>query len=81
MHDGRFKTLEQVLDHYNDNIKYSTTLDPLIIEASNEVGGKSLMLTPPEKKAIISFLHTLTDSTFITDPRFSDPFIKKKRKL
>ena len=38
-------------------------------------------LTPAEKKAIIAFMKTLTDSTFITDERFSDPFIKvDKRK-
>ncbi|HEX6225543.1 MAG TPA: cytochrome c peroxidase [Chryseolinea sp.] len=81
MHDGRFQTLEEVVDHYNDHIQASATLDPLIIEASNQVGGKSLLLTPAEKKAIIAFMKTLTDSTFITDERFSDPFIKvDKRK-
>lgn len=73
MHDGRFKTLEEVLDHYNDHIQPSATLAPLIIEATNEVGGKSLLLTPQEKQDVIAFLHMLTDSTFITDPRFSDP--------
>jgi len=76
MHDGRFQTLEQVLDHYNENIQPSATLDPLIIEATNQVGGKTLLITPAEKKAIIAFLHTLTDSTFIMDERFSDPFAK-----
>jgi cytochrome c peroxidase len=74
MHDGRFQTLEEVVDHYNHNIQISETLDPLIIEASNEVNGKALYLSPFEKKAIISFLHTLTDSTFITNKKFSDPF-------
>ncbi len=75
MHDGRFKTLEEVLDHYNHNIQFSETLDPLIVEASNEVNGRSLYLSPNEKKAIITFLHTLTDSTFITNKKFSDPFV------
>lgn len=75
MHDGRFATLEQVLDHYNDHLNYdSPNLDPLIIEASNEPNGKTLMLTEEEKRKIILFLHTLTDSTFIADERFSDPF-------
>ncbi|ARS34077.1 cytochrome-c peroxidase [Pontibacter actiniarum] len=74
MHDGRFATLEEVLDHYNDHIKYnSPTLDPLIIEASNEPNGKTLLLTAEEKRKIIAFLHTLTDPTFTTDKRFSDP--------
>ncbi|MFD2999473.1 hypothetical protein ACFS7Z_03800 [Pontibacter toksunensis] len=74
MHDGRFATLEEVLDHYNDHLKYnSPNLDPLIIEATNEVGGKTLLLTEEEKRKIIAFLHTLTDDDFINDKRFSDP--------
>jgi cytochrome c peroxidase len=76
MHDGRFKTLEEVLDHYNDHILPSASLAPLIIEATNEVGGKSLLLTPQEKQDVLAFLHMLTDSTFINDPRFSDPNLK-----
>lgn len=81
MHDGRFTTLEQVLEHYNDHIQLSETLDPLILEASNEqtIAGQpvKLHLTAQEKKDIIAFLHMLTDSTFITDKRFSDPFNNK----
>jgi cytochrome c peroxidase len=76
MHDGRFNTLEEVLDHYNEHIQPSATLDPLIINASNEVKGTSLMLTGQEKKDIIVFLQALTDSTFIQDQRFSNPFDK-----
>ncbi|QHT70164.1 cytochrome-c peroxidase [Rhodocytophaga rosea] len=76
MHDGRFKSLEEVLDHYNEHIRQSNNLDPLIIEATNEIKGKSLQLSPSEKKMVITFLHTLTDSTFITNPEFSDPFRK-----
>lgn len=78
MHDGRFSTLEEVLDHYNEHVKRSETLDPLIIEASNEktVPGQDikLHLTNDEKEAIISFLHTLTDNDFINNEAFSDPF-------
>lgn len=75
MHDGRFATLEEVLDHYNDHLKYSSpNLDPLIIEATNKQDGKTLMLTEDEKRKIIAFLHTLTDSTFIQDKRFANPF-------
>ncbi len=73
MHDGRFATLEEVLDHYNEHIVPSATLDPLIQNASNEVGADSLALTEDEKEKIILFLHMLTDSTFITNPEFSDP--------
>jgi cytochrome c peroxidase len=75
MHDGRFQTLEEVLDHYNEHIKNSPTLDPLIIEASNEPAGRSLLLTEQEKKDVIAFLRLLTDHEFTQDKRFSDPFI------
>lgn len=78
MHDGRFATLEEVLDHYNEGIKRSETLDPLILEASNESIEPNqdikLHLTNEEKEAIIAFLHTLTDYSFITNEKFSDPF-------
>ena len=76
MHDGRFKTLEEVLDHYNEHVQPSASLSPLISEATNELGAKSLKLTPQEKQDVIAFLHMLTDSTFITDPRFSNPHPK-----
>jgi len=75
MHDGRFKTLEEVLNHYNEHIQQSETLSPIFTEGSNQPGGKSLMLFENEKKDIISFLKLLTDSTFITNPEFSDPHI------
>lgn len=78
MHDGRFGTLEEVLDHYNDHIQNSETLDVLILEASNEFLDPNqpvkLMLSDSEKKAIIAFLHTLTDQEFVTNPKFSNPF-------
>lgn len=64
MHDGRFKDLKEVLDHYGDHIVESPTLSPFL--------GRE-KLTEQEKEDIISFLHTLTDNDFITDPRFSDP--------
>ncbi len=78
MHDGRFNTLEEVLDHYNDNIVESSTLDVLIREASNEdiIPNQpiKLHLTQQEKEDIIAFLKTLTDNTFINNEKFSDPF-------
>jgi cytochrome c peroxidase len=81
MHDGRFATLDEVLDHYNDGIRMSSTLSPLIVEASNEdlavEGRVSLDLDEEEKAALIAFLHTLTDETFISDERLSDPFAKE----
>jgi cytochrome c peroxidase len=79
MHDGRFGTLEEVLDHYNEGIRVSRTLSPLILEASNLDGAPndrvSLNLTAEETAAVIAFLHTLTDEDFVTDERFSNPFL------
>src|SRR5262245_6272316 len=81
MHDGRFNTLEEVVDHYNSGIKNSSTLSPLIVEADNRgaaaAGGISLHLTAAEKAAIIAFLHTLTDRDFMTAERFSDTLAHK----
>jgi cytochrome c peroxidase len=64
MHDGRFKTLEEVLNHYNDTTLFATPgLDLLITAATNQLRGKSLGLTTTEKADIIAFLHMLTDSS------------------
>jgi cytochrome c peroxidase len=73
MHDGRFKTLDEVVEHYSEHIKQSVSLSAFLQGESNEVGGKSFKLMPKEKKQLIAFLNMLTDSTFITDKRFSDP--------
>jgi len=73
MHDGRFKTLSEVIDHYSDHVLESASLSTVFRGESNEVGGKTLKLTPNEKLNLVAFLNMLTDETFITDPRFSDP--------
>lgn len=65
MHDGRFFTLSQVLDHYRTGIKNSATLDPSL------AGGISI--TDTEKAQIITFLKTLTDYTLMADPLFAEP--------
>ncbi len=79
MHDGRFNTLEQVLIHYNEGIKISSTLSPLILEADNLTKESqdrvSLSLTEDETTAIIAFLHTLTDQEFVAAEQFSNPFL------
>lgn len=74
MHDGRFKTLEEVVNHYNEHIQNTANLDPLITAASNEVRGKTLALTPQEKEDIVFFLKMLTDSSFIRNPSFQNPW-------
>ena len=76
MHDGRLPTLEAVLDHYNEHIaRNSPNLDPQILNATNDPRQQSLSLdlTTDEKAKIVAFLRTLTDSTFIRDPRFARP--------
>ena len=72
MHDGRFKTLEEVVDHYSDHIEPSETLSPTLRDTANEPA--RLRLTREEKRDIVMFLRTLTDGRFVKDPRFSDPF-------
>jgi len=72
MHDGRFANLNQVVDHYSHGIQAHTHLDKNLKDASgNPV---KLNFTDLEKEALIAFLRTLTDTKFINDPRFSDPF-------
>lgn len=71
MHDGRFTTLEQVIMHYNVDVKLSPSLDPIMTKPGKEFG---LELSPVEVQALKAFLLTLTDSTFISDPKFSNPF-------
>lgn len=63
MHDGRFQTIEEVLDHYAHNVKPSATLDPLLRQNTGEMPG--VYLTQREKQQILAFLQTLTDSSFI----------------
>ena len=70
MHDGRFKTLEEVIDFYSEGVKKSPNIDPLMKWA--HLGG--LHLSAKEKSDLLAFLHTLTDSSFIRDPRFKSPF-------
>jgi cytochrome c peroxidase len=73
MHDGRFKTLPEVVDHYSEHVLESASLSSFLRGESNEIGGKSLKLQPLEKKQIVAFLNMLTDSTFINNPEFADP--------
>ncbi len=64
MHDGRFNTLEDVLNHYSTGVQDSQTLDPLLKNKIN--------LTAQEKTQIIAFLKTLTDREFLTNKKLSN---------
>ncbi|MBS1512984.1 MAG: c-type cytochrome [Bacteroidetes bacterium] len=67
MHDGRFATLEAVLDFYSDNVKTTPNLGVQI-----PVGG--FKFTAQEKTDIVAFLKTLTDRSVTTDVKYSNPF-------
>lgn len=69
MHDGRFTTLDQVIEHYSTGIHQSATIDPLIEYAFQ--GG--VQLDASEKNLLKQFLLTLTDNEFVTNPDFQDP--------
>lgn len=70
MHDGRYRTLEEVLDHYSDSIHSSATLDPIFIKSDGKTG---IALTAAEKQSIVAFLRTLSDEQFVKDAKLSDP--------
>ena len=69
MHDGRFETIEEVIDHYNFGGHPSPTVDPLM-----KYVGIGLFLTEQEKYNLKSFLLTLSDESFINNENFSNPF-------
>jgi cytochrome c peroxidase len=68
MHDGRFSSLEEVVEHYNSGGVSSSTIDAFM---KYTTGG--LELAPQQKEALIAFLHALTDTTFVQNPNFHDP--------
>jgi cytochrome c peroxidase len=72
MHDGRFATLMDVINHYNSGVVNHPDLDPLLKNSQGKA--QKLNLTETQKQQLIAFLNTLTDETYITDPKFSDPF-------
>ena len=74
MHDGRFATLEEVVEHYNSGIKLGPALDVNRL-APNGVP-LQLNLSADDKAALVAFMKTLTDNTLTTDAKFSDPFKK-----
>ena len=73
MHDGRFTSLAQVIDHYDSGIQNGPALDNRLRQGN---GPQRLNLSAADKQALIDFLETLTDTSLTTDPRFSDPFIQ-----
>lgn len=79
MHDGRFGTLREVIDHYNNAIAADPFLDMRLLDRRLAVTGGPvqpvrLELSELEINGLLAFLEALTDVAFLTDPRFSDPF-------
>jgi cytochrome c peroxidase len=71
MHDGRFSTLAQVVTFYNSGIQEGPNLDPRL--NPNGVPAR-LNLSAADQAALVAFLSTLNDPTFMADPRFTSPF-------
>ena len=80
MHDGRFTSLDQVIEHYSSGVHPHANLGLAFNEGENAVEQKTsgFQLTRTQKAALIAFLKTLTDVDLISDPKFSDPFVRLK---
>lgn len=72
MHDGRFTTLDEVIEHYKDGIQDHPALDARL--RNPDGSPRRFQITDQERKAIIAFLNTLTDEKMIHDIRLSNPF-------
>lgn len=72
MHDGRFTTLEQVVEHYNSGVKAHPNLDPVLKDPLGNP--RRLNLSVADKAALVAFLKTLTDRKLCSDEKFANPF-------
>jgi len=78
MHDGRFETLMDVVNHYSDNVQAHPSLNFRLTTLDDSEDGEGpvmrLNLNQTEKEALVAFLHTLTDEDILTDEKYSNPF-------
>jgi cytochrome c peroxidase len=82
MHDGRFATLSQVIDHYSDSIQPHPDLDPFLYQSNFAQGMVTkasgtpvkMNISAQEKQQLIAFLTALSDQTIASDPKFSNPY-------
>lgn len=74
MHDGRFETLEEVVEHYNSGVMMGPALDNRLRTAPPMPTPIRLNLTNDQKAALVAFLKTLNDNEVMQDARFSNPF-------
>lgn len=73
MHDGRFESLEEVIEHYSTGILDNPNLSRALRSPDGSV--RLLNLNATDKQALVAFLNTLTDEAFLTSDLFSDPFV------
>jgi cytochrome c peroxidase len=75
MHDGRFRTLEEVVEHYSSGVKPNPNLSAELRGADGKPA--RLNLSADDKAALVAFLKTLTDDRLLDDPRYGDPFASR----
>ncbi len=75
MHDGRFQTLQQVVEHYNSGVKNHPNLSPFL--KGSDGSPQQLNLTEAQKEALVAFLRTLTDPNILNNEKWADPFINQ----
>lgn len=68
MHDGRFSTLEEVIEHYNNGIKHAANLDPNMHAIKDGIN-----LNEQDKTDLINFLKSLTDTVFLKNSEYAAP--------
>ena len=75
MHDGRFATLREVIEHYTTNMIKTPDITPYFVGSGQLCCGLiNPHLSEDQKRDLEAFLHALTDQAVLTDPRWSDPF-------
>lgn len=79
MHDGRFKTLEQVVEHYSRGIHPHPNVGIVFEQDGEQQESGGFQLSRQQVAALVAFLESLTDNQFVADPRFSDPFVRPRR--
>lgn len=75
MHDGRFATLQQVIEHYNSGVKNHPNLSPQLKDTNGNP--QQLNLSDSDKAALLAFLRTLTDGNIMHNVKWGDPFINQ----
>ena len=73
MHDGRFESLEEVVEHYVSGVQDHPDLDPRLRQGAGQPP-QQLGLSAGDSAALVAFLHTLTDEAVLEDPKYADPF-------